>query len=249
MRVENRLKLTILGVALAFPLLVPGAASAASFNPELWEFTGVAARNVYKCFACTEEQYFDTPLPASNWARNSSEGNPRLLMADSGTNIAPIPPPGTAASLDLIPEIEGDDYTLIARVLGASLLGFGSQGPMANPQVERGTTLIYNAGTVIHKLARPDGMEFVLFSMSEIPMATFDPFVVNGLAGMSVPFGWSYSSEALLSPLVIGTPNGIANLFAVGDYWAFQEVVLVPEPSTALLLGLGLTALAVRSRV
>ena len=249
MSVKKSQKPAVLGFVAAWSMLIPAISGAASFNPELWEFTGTVARNVYKCLSCTEEQYFNTPLPGSNWERNSTVGNPRFLMADSGVNTPPVAPPGTPTSLDLVPEIEGDDYTLIARVLSASLLGFGQQGIMVNPQVARGTTLTFNEGTVIHKVARPDGVEFVLFSMSEVPMATFDPFVVNGLAGMSVPFGWSYSSERLTTELVIGTPGGIANLFAVGDHWAFQEIVPVPEPSTALLLGLGLLGLARQRRV
>ena len=249
MRVAVPRNLVILAVVSVLSLLTPAMLGAASFNPELWEFTGPVSRNVYKCLSCTEDQYFDTPLPGSNWARNSAVGNPRFLMADSGINTPPIAPPGTPTSLDLVPEIEGDDYTLIARVLSASLLGFGEQGPMSNPLVARGTTLTYDVGTVIHKLARPDGIEFVLFSMSEAPMATFNPFVLNGLAGMSVPSGWSYSSEVLTEQLVIGTPDGIANLFAVGDHWAFQQIAPVPEPSTGLLLALGLLGLAHRRRV
>ncbi len=246
MSVEKSRKPAILSVVAALSMLVPAISGAVSFNPELWEFTGTISRNVYKCLSCTEEQYFNTPLPGSNWARNSTVGNPRFLMADSGVNTPPVAPPGTPTSLDLVPGIEGDDYTLIAQVLSASVLGFGQQGVMVNPQVARGTTLTFNVGTVIHKVARPDGVEFVLFSMSEVPMATFDPYVVNGLAGMSVPLGWSYSSEMLTSELVIGTPGGIANLFAVGDHWAFQEIVPVPEPSAGLLVALGLLGLARR---
>ncbi len=36
-----------------------------------------------------------------------------------------------------------------------------------------------------------------MWSMSEERTAMFDPYVVNGLAGMSVPAGWTYSSEVV----------------------------------------------------
>jgi len=254
MQIRTPLNASLLGLVLALALLLSGSAHATSFNPELWEFTGSVQRNVYKCFDCTVDQYFDTPLPGSNWERNSTAANPRLLMADEGINIPPPAPPGTDASLDLVPEIEGDDYFLIARVLGASILGFGAQGAMVNPQVARTTTLIYRAGTVLHEVTRPDGVSFALFSMSEIHMTTFNPYVVNGLSAMSTPTGWSYSSQVLTEDFAIGTPTGIANLFAVGPYWAWQEVIevpvpAVPEPSTGLLVGLGLLGLAGRRRV
>ena len=48
--------------------------------------------------------------------------------------------------------------------------------------------------------------------------------------------------------LVVGTPSGIANVFSVPDYWTWQEIVIVPEPSTGLLVGLGLVVLTGRRR-
>ncbi len=228
MRAEVRRKFAILGVGLAWALLAPGVSNATSFNPELWELTGGPTRNVYSCTLCTFEQYLAAPLPGPNWDRNASEGNPRVFLPDAGTNVPPMAPPGTAMSLDLVPEIEGDDHFLIARVLGATFLGFGAQGIMANVQVARGTTMTFSAGRVIHTLTSTDGVEYVLFSMSEIPMATFDPFVLNGLAGISVPTGWTYSSEVTFEDLVVGTPSGIANVFSVPDYWTWQEIVIVP---------------------
>ena len=241
-------KFGLLAAPLVFALLGGGGATAASFNPELWEMTGGVTRNVYTCQLCTFEQYLNTPLPGANWARNASAGNPRLFLPDFGTNDAPTPPIGTPESLDLLPEIEGDEYTFIARVLSASLLGFGAQGIMANVQVARGTTMTWNAGRVIHTLSASDGTDYVLFSMSETHTATFDPFVVNGLQQMSLPGGWQYSSEVLLEDLVVGTPTGVANVFSVQDYWTWQEIVVVPEPSTGLLVALGLTGLAGRRR-
>ena len=132
--------------------------SAQNFNAELWEFTGgnAAERNVYKCTACTFEQVLAVPLPGDNWDKNVSEGNRRLFFPEA-TNVPPPAPPGTPLSLDLVPEIEGDDHFLIARVLSGSVLGFGAQGLMALGRAARGTTMTYSAGQVLHKVASPGG--------------------------------------------------------------------------------------------
>jgi len=247
MRAGKFWKLMVGGVGLAWALVAAGTSSAQNFNSELWEFTGgnPAERNVYKCWDCTFEQVLAVPLPGDNWDKNVSEGNRRLFFPEA-TNVPPLVPPGTALSLDLVPEIEGDDHFLIARVLSASFLGVGAQGAMGLGQAARGTTLTYSAGQVLHKLSSPGGIDYVLFSMSEIRTTSFDPFVVNGLAGMSVPTGWGYSSEVALEDLVVGTPGGIANVFSVRGYWNWQEINVVPEPSTGLLAALGLVILAAR---
>ena len=236
MRAEKLWKIMIGGVGLAWALLVAGTSSAQNFSSELWEFTGgnAAERNVYRCTACTFEQVLAVPLPGDNWDKNVSEGNQRLFFPEA-TNVPPSAPPGTALSLDLVPEIEGDDHFLTARVLSFSFLGVGAQGVMGLGTVARGTTMTYSAGQVLHKVASPGGVEYVMFSMSEIRTTTFDPFVLNGLAGMSVPTGWAYSSEVAAEDLVVGTPSGVATVFSVPDYWNFQEIIVVPEPSTGLL--------------
>ena len=133
-------------------------------------------------------------------------------------------------SLDLVPEIEGDDHFLIARVLSGTSLGRGDQGPFGLGRVARGTTMIFRAGQVLHKIASTDGVEYVLWSMSEVRVALFDPFVVNGLAEMSLPIGWTYSSEVASEDLVVVTPNGVASVFSVSGWWNFQEIIIVPEP-------------------
>ncbi|MFP8875289.1 MAG: PEP-CTERM sorting domain-containing protein [Myxococcota bacterium] len=248
MRDKIRRKFAIFGVGLAWALLAAGVSNATSFNPELWEGTGGGTRNVYTCAECTFEQYLATPLPGANWSRNASEGNARLFLPDVGTNVPPIAPPGTPLSLDLVPEIEGDDYVLIAQLLSAVPLGWGLQGVMANALVARGTTMTFFAGRVIHTVASTGGIEYVLFSMSETHATTFDPFTVNGLAEISIPPGWSYSSEVLLTDLVIGTPTGIANVFSVPNYWTWQEIIPVPEPSADPLVGLVLLGIAARRK-
>ena len=252
MRAKVRRKMAILGVGLAWTLLSAGVSNAMNFNNELRELTGTPGNysaNVYTCPSCTFEQFLAVPLPGEDWDKNASEGNARLLLADQGTNVPPVPPPGTPASLDLVPEIEGDDHFMIARILGVELLGIGDQGPMASALVARGTTLTLSAGRVAHRLTSPPfGIDWVLFSISEAQTTSFDPFVVDGLAGMSVPQGWTYSSEVLSEDLVIPTPGGIANIYTSPGYWTWQAHFPVPEPTTGLLVGLGLAFLGARRR-
>lgn len=222
--------------------LVSTPVHAMSFNNELWELTGgtanPAARNVYLCPDCTLEQFDAVPLPGANWEKNASPGDARLLLSDFSTNVPPMPMDGTTLAYDFVAEIPGDDHFLIAQVLGATLVGFGAQGLMTVAQVARDTTLTFLPGRVVHKVTDPAGDEYVLFSMQESATAQFDPTVLDGLAGMSVPVGWSYSSEVLTAPLVAPT-GGIANVFGAADYWTFQKII-VPEPALAVLLGTAL---------
>ena len=238
------------GVAILAVLGAATAGHAQNTNLELRELTGGPAdpfaRNVYLCPDCTLEQFLAVPLPGPNWEKNASEDNARLFLPDFATNDPPPPTPGTAISFDFVPEIPGDDHFLIAQVLSGALIGVGARGLMSTAQVARGTTLFYFPGSIVHKLTDDVGDEYVLFSMSEDKTTEFDPFVVDGLAGMSTPVGWSYSSEVLTDVLTVETPGGVASIFTVPGYWTWQKIV--PEPSLALLVGLGLLALGAGRR-
>ena len=174
----------------------------------------------------------------------SQDEGARIILADQVTNTPPVPDPGTPQTLDLVNEIPGPDHFLIAQVLSGGPLGFGNQGLWTTASVRRGTTLTYFPGTVLHTLTSSTGDDYVLFNMNIGATAEFDPFVVDGLAGLSVPIGWSYSSELLSEAFTVTTPTGIATVAAVEDYWVWQRAV--PEPATGVLLGLGLAVLARR---
>ena len=243
-------QLPLVSVLTAFLLAPPLAASAMTLNLELRELTGENpfARNVYLC-NCTLDQYLAVPLPGPNWEQNTTAESRRYLMADETVSIAPPPPAGTPATLDLIPEIPGADHEFIARVLGGTVLGLGAQGVFARPMVARDTILTYYAGSILHTVTDPSGTEFALFSMDGASMATYDPTVLGGLAGLDLPDGWSYASEVLASELVVVTPGGVANLFSQGnDIALWQEIVEVPEPAPSLLGLAGIAALAMRRR-
>ena len=175
-----------------------------------------------------------------------------MFLPDSGTNTPPVLDPSVPTELDLVPTIPGPDLFLIAKTLSAALLGFDpvSRLPVIEAQVARGTTLQWNAGRVIHKSVSPTGDEYVLFSIDEAYSQGFDINAVGGMAGVPLAPGWTYTSELLTSTFVVDTPTGIASVLAPGGGpSAWQRIVIVPEPSTGLLLGLALVALSASRRI
>ena len=236
-----------LGPAVLMALLAtPG--HAATFALEIWDRTGGTAnpfaRDIYLCRECTPEQFDAVPLPGPSWEKNSTATDPRVFLPDASTNTPPTPP-GIPLAYDWVPEIPGDDHFLIAQGLSGALLGVGNQGLMSTARVARGTTLTYLPGRVVHKLTDPAGDEWVMFLIQQSAAAVFDPTVLDGLAGMSVPAGWSYSSEVLANTLTVTTPGGIAEIFTTSGHWTFQKMV-VPEPGVAMLLGAALLAAGAR---
>ena len=254
MRADVLRRRSAVGLWFAGAMLAASAANAASFNLELRQLLPAenpAARLVYLCQDCTLAEFDAIPLPGPNWEKNASATSARLALIDSGTSTPPVLDPSIPTELDLVTSIAGPDLFLIAKVLGASLVGFDPviRVPIVEAQVARGTTMTWNAGRVIHKSVSPTGDKYVLFSIDEAYSQGFDLDAVGGMAGVPLAPGWTYTSELLTSPFVLETPGGIASVLApAGGPSAWQKIVAVPEPSTGVLLGLGLAALGARRR-
>jgi hypothetical protein len=140
-------------------------------------------------------------------------------------------------------------------VLSGSVLGSNTQGFMIRAQVARGTTFTYDAGRVIHTLLSNTGVEYILFSMdagftpaNPGAAVSWDPFALNGLAGVLLPTGWSYGSQVLTQARTYVVPGGIADIVSLvsGAVTFQQAVLLVPEPAAGALLALGLVVAARR---
>jgi hypothetical protein len=238
-----RTHLSLLVLAVAIPrLLIPASALAAPVL-EVFEPTGENpfARNIYICPQCTPAQFEQIQVPPGFEASSSSREN--VVEAEV---LSLTVPPGVAPSLDLSLDIPGDDFFYVARLLDGSVLGFDPVlGPSILAQVERDTVFTYEAGTRIHEATDPQGNLYILFGIDTT--SGIDPTQPDALAGVPLPAGWSVSDRVLSSELAVAS-GGVATVLSLAGGTNFQQYAAVPEPSTALLLGLGLAAIAPRRR-
>jgi hypothetical protein len=231
-----RIRPSLFILAVVLPGLLPAWAQSAPVL-EVFELTGENpfARNIYFCPECTPAQFEQIDVPPGFETSSSSRVN--IVEAEV---LSLTVPPGAAPSLDLSPDIPGDDFFYVARLLDASVLGFDPvSGPSILAQVERDTVFTYEAGTRIHEATDPQGNVYILFGI--------DPTQPDALAGVPLPAGWSVSDRVLGSELSVAS-GGVATVFSPGSGTNFQQVAVVPEPSTALLLGSGLAAITSRCR-
>jgi hypothetical protein len=238
-----RIHRSLLMLSIAVPALILPASAQAAPILEVFEPTGENpfARNVYFCPGCTPAQFEQIQVPPGFEASSSS----RVTIVETEVLSLTVPP-GVDPSLDLSLDIPGDDFFYVARVLDGSVIGFDPVlGPSILAQVERDTVFTYEAGTRIHEATDPQGNLYILFGFDAA--SGIDPTQPDALAGVPLPAGWSVSDRVLGSELSVAS-GGVATVFTASGGANFQQYSVVPEPSTALLLGSGLAAIASRRR-
>lgn len=240
------LQLLLLSLPTA-ALLLAGRADAVSLLFEVRQLTATAppfSRNVYACPSCTVADFATVVAPSG-----FEKAPGKYLLPSQIDFTLPVAPPGVAQTLDLVAAIPGDDFRYIASVVGGQIIGVDpTLGFLATTQVQRSTTFRFDAGAVVHFLTDTAGDRYALFSFDIGLAETYDLDVVGGLAALGGrPAGWTYSSELLSQSLYVPS-NGLAQVFAQGQFASWQKIVPVPEPGTALLVGLGVTALGVFHR-
>jgi hypothetical protein len=188
----------------------PSAPTAPSYILEMQQLTGENpfARIVYGCRTCDLEQFRAIPTP-EGWVK----GTPMIVVPQGDL----VPPPrwkGIARSMDFVPGIAGNEFDLFARVRNGELVGLTADGPTAISQVERDTTFVYPAGTVVHEVTDPDGRRYVLFAVAlRLVRAGIDLESTGAFSSVPLPDGWTYASRKLDDALTVRS-GGLAHVFS-----------------------------------
>jgi hypothetical protein len=164
----------------------------------------------YECNECTFEQFEALNLQRG-WRKS-----PKQIIIPDGELLSHLSFEDISSTLDLIPEIPGDEFKLIAKTLEGNIVDISFSGIMVETKVMRNTILRYPAGSRVHELIDKDGNIYVLFAY-EVDSADFDRsfFEKNDvLSNYPHPKGWSYSSRILNEDLILNS-KGIANVLAI----------------------------------
>ena len=164
----------------------------------------------YECNECTFEQFDALTLPRG-WSKS-----PKQMILPAGKLLSHLSFEGISSTLDLIPEIPGDEFQLIAKTLELNIVDISFSGIMIGSKVMRNTVLRYPAGRRVHELTDEDGNIYVLFAY-EVKSVDFDrSFFENPdvLSNYPRPKDWSYSSRIINEDLVLKS-KGIVNVLAI----------------------------------
>ncbi len=209
------------------------------FNFEVRQPSGenIFARWVYgACGECTLEQ-FEAIVPPPGFL----VAPPKSTLFDSGTADLPQAPPGVLPALDLVPEIPGEEFRLIAKVEDAQILGVDPEaGVFANASVRRSTLFQFNPERVVHEVMDPDGNAYVLIFFDTTLLDVLDPLELDAFSAIAIPDGWTYSSRVLDGPMLVNS-NGLATVFSQGVLGTWQRL----NPDITAISG---KRLAIRNR-
>jgi len=164
----------------------------------------------YECNECTFEQFDALTLPRG-WRKS-----PKQMILPVGELLSHPSFEGISNTLDLIPEIPGDEFQLIAKTLELKIVDISFSGIMIGSKVMRNTVLRYPVGRRVHELTDEDGNIYVLFAY-EVKSVDFDRSFFEKpdvLSNYPHPKGWSYSSRIINEDLVLKS-KGIVNVLAI----------------------------------
>ena len=167
------------------------------------------AQLAYQCRGCSFEQ-FAALEPPEEWSKG-----PTQVVLPTGELRSNPSFDGVPSTLDLIPEIPGEEFELIAKTLSGSIVEMGENGLIAMVEVMRDTLFRYPAGSRVHELTDPDENIFILF-VYEVDSEDFDTSYFeaeDALTDHPVPEGWTYSTRILNEDLIMDS-NGIATVLA-----------------------------------
>ena len=190
----------------------PSAGIESSFTLKVLRNTGENPFSLlaYECDECSFAQHAELE-PPPGWTKAPAQVILPIGDLRSRPSVDDAP-----SSIDLIPEIPGDDFTLNAKTVNGRIIEAGPNGIVAVVQVMRDTTFLYPAGTRVHELTDPEGNVFVLFAY-QVDSEDFTSPVfqdADALVNDPHPEGWTYTTRILEDDLNMD-PGGVATVLAI----------------------------------
>jgi hypothetical protein len=183
------------------------------FTHKMMKRTGenMFASLAYECPTCTFEQH-QAIVPPTGWMKGPSQ----VALFSRGELRSTPSFEGVPDAVDFVAEVPGNEYTLIAKNLDATIVANGADGLVVQTQVMRDTLLRWSAGMRVHELTDPEGNVFVLFAYGVDPTNVVIPDFQDAavLADFSGPEGWVYSTRILDEELLLDSPD-IATVLAI----------------------------------
>ena len=190
----------------------PSEGTGSTFTLKMHHSTGETpfTQLAYECNECSFEQ-FAAIEPPPEW----SKGPTQVILPIGELRSTPSFD-GVPSSVDFVPEIPGDEFTLIAKTLDGHIVEIGDNGAMVVVDVMRDTFFRFPRGSRVHELTDPEGNTFVLFAY-EVESADFDSpdfEDTDALADYPGPEGWTFSTRILDADLVMES-EGVVTVLAI----------------------------------